>query len=226
MEIGKPSRQNVPGILSSLVVGLLALSAQRVIGQAKALPPQAPDVATQLPAFEVASIKPSKPDEGRILVSFTPDGASYTGVPLQLLLRETFGVEDDRILGTPPWVKTDRFDIEAKVDSADVPKLDNVSFEQRRQMLLPLLEDRFHLKYHHESKQLSTYALVIAKSGLKLKEAKRGDTYSDGLKAPDGHPNGPGAMWVGRGTMTGQGVTVATLIKMLSISRNGPKHRR
>ena len=36
-------------------------------------------------------------------------------------------------------------------------------------MLLPLLEDRFNLKYHHETRELPMYALVVAKGGLKMK---------------------------------------------------------
>jgi uncharacterized protein (TIGR03435 family) len=35
-------------------------------------------------------------------------------------------------------------------------------------MLLPLLAERFNLKYHHETRELLMYALVIAKDGPKL----------------------------------------------------------
>ena len=59
-----------------------------------------------------------------------------------------------RILGAPSWVKTQRFDIEAKVAEADVPKLDKLMVDQRGLMLRPLLEDRFNLKFHQETKDL------------------------------------------------------------------------
>lgn len=54
---------------------------------------------------------------------------------MKMLLRESFGVEDDRILGEPSWVKN-RYDIEAKVDPDDVPRLKNFKMEQRRGMML------------------------------------------------------------------------------------------
>ena len=117
---------------------------------------------------------------------FTPDGFSATNVPLQFFLREAYGVEDDQISGAPNWVRSDGYDIEAKVDGSDVAKLSKISFDQRRLMFQPLLEDRFKLKVHWEQKELPVYALVTAKSGAKLHEAKPGDTYSQGIKGPDG----------------------------------------
>jgi len=38
-------------------------------------------------------------------------------------------------------------------------------------MLQALLEERFNLKAHHETKQLSVYALTMVKKGSKLKDA-------------------------------------------------------
>jgi bla regulator protein blaR1 len=122
---------------------------------------------SDLPKFEVATIKPAAPSDNSMLM-FTADGISIHGIPMKMLLRESFGVEDDRILGEPNWVKN-RFDIEAKVDAEDAPKLKKMKFDQRRAMVLPLLEDRFNLKYHHETRELPMYALVVAKGGLKMK---------------------------------------------------------
>jgi uncharacterized protein (TIGR03435 family) len=176
---------------------------------------QADDGAAKLPAFEVSTVKPMNSADGRMRIMLTPDGVSYTGVPLQELLRDAFGVEDDRILGAPSWVKTDRLEIEAKVSASDVPKLKDLKYDQRRQMLAPLLADRFNLKFHHESKELSTYALIISKGGLKLKEAKPGDKYLNGLKGPNG-PGGPHMLMIGPGQLTGQGIDIAHLLNALS----------
>ena len=123
-----------------------------------------------LPKFEVATIKPTKSDDGNTMMMFTADGISIHGVPMKMLLRESFGIEDDRIQGEPGWVKN-RFDIEAKVDADDAPQLKAMKIDQRRAMLLPMLEERFNLKYHHETRELPIYALVIAKGGLKMKAA-------------------------------------------------------
>jgi uncharacterized protein (TIGR03435 family) len=57
-----------------------------------------------------------------------------------------------------------RFDI-----SANVPP--GATKEQANEMLLNLLRERFHLAYHSEKKDFDAYALVVAKSGPKLKGA-------------------------------------------------------
>lgn len=64
-----------------------------------------------------------------------------------------------------------RFDIEAKVDDSDVAKLGTLTIEQRRETMVPLLIDRFGLKFHYEQRELPTYNLVIAKGGSKLKQS-------------------------------------------------------
>jgi uncharacterized protein (TIGR03435 family) len=122
------------------------------------------------------------------------DGISFRGVPMNMLIRESFGVEDDRILGEPAWVKN-RYDVEAKVDAEDAPKLMNLKIDQRRAMLLPLLQDRFNLKYHHETRELPIYALVVAKGGVKMKPG-----------APD-NPK-PAVMMNGRGNIKSTGTTI------------------
>ena len=106
------------------------------------------------------------------MLRFTPDGTSIQGVPARMLLRFAFGVEFDRMIGVPAWTTSNRFDIEAKVAPEDAPKLEKLTADQRRSMLLPLLAERFNLKYHHETRELPMYALVVAKGGPKLAESK------------------------------------------------------
>ena len=165
---------------------------------------QTPAAAVALPAFDVVSIKTHK-DEGvgmmRMGISATPDGVLANGVPLQLLVRQAFGVSDDRILNEPDWVKSARFDLEAKVAPEDAPSLKALSMQERFAMFLPVLEDRFGLKFHHEKKDLVVYTLVVAKGGPKLKEAKPADggkgdhspRASAGMGAPPPPPMPPGA---------------------------------
>ncbi|HUB51984.1 MAG TPA: TIGR03435 family protein [Terracidiphilus sp.] len=129
--------------------------------------PQAPP-----PAFEVATIKTSKPDPEQSMMMFTADGVSITGIPLAMIIREAFNVEDDHIIGEPSWAKSSRFDIEAKVAPDDAPKLKGLSTPQRKIMLIGLLTDRFGLKYHHETRDLPVYELVIAKGGVRMSPAK------------------------------------------------------
>jgi len=156
--------------------------------------PTAVSAASDLPKFEVATIKLSKIDDDRLTwMRLNADGISIRGVPMKILIRESFGVEDDRILGEPNWVKS-RYDIEAKVDAEDAPKLKNLKIDQRLAMLLPLLQDRFNLKYHHETRELPVYALVVAKGGVRMQPG-----------APD--PPKPAVFMNGRGHIKSTGTT-------------------
>lgn len=150
------------------------------------------DVATQnLPKYEVATVKPSTEQDGRIRMMMTPDGAEFNGVQVQMLLQQAFGVERDRIDGAPDWVRSKRFDIAAKVAPEDAPTLDKLKIEQRRAMLLPLLEERFGLKYHHETRELPMYSLIIAKGGPKLKVSTTPPPPPPGAPAAPGGPAAP-----------------------------------
>ncbi len=173
--------------------------------------------AAKVPEFAVASIKLDKSGTNMVRTMFGPDGFSVTNAPLKLLIREAFDVNDDQIEGEPAWAGSSRFDIDAKVDPADVPALKNLTFDQRKQMVRALLEDRFALKTHEETKDLPVYVLVIAKGGSKLHEAKPGDTYPNGLKGPDGKPGAAGMMMFNAdGQLTGQGVELSALTRILS----------
>lgn len=124
--------------------------------------------APQLPAFDVASIRPYSKSDMMIGVRTTDDGVTISGMPMHMIVREAFSVTNDRLLGEPGWVGTSRYDLEAKVAPEDAPKLKQLSQEQRWAMLVPVLEDRCALKFHHETRELTVYTLVVAKGGPKL----------------------------------------------------------
>jgi len=156
------------------------------------------------------------------MMMFTSDGVSIHGVPMKMLIRESFGIEDDRILGEPAWLKN-RYDIEAKVDAEDAPKLKDMKIDERRQMLLPLLEDRFNLKYHRETRDLPMYALVVAKGGLKMKASAPDPPKADGPPKPeDSDPKDRprmgrhSLMMNGRGHLESTGTTTEVLAHVLA----------
>jgi uncharacterized protein (TIGR03435 family) len=129
------------------------------------------DAPSQLPAFAVATVKPAQHGNGMSLLQFLPDGIRIENFSLRQVLRAAFGMQDDRVLGVPDWAEAERFDVEARVDDSDVVKLGALTFAQRQEMLVPLLVDRFGLKFHHEPRDLPVYDLVVAKGGSKLKES-------------------------------------------------------
>jgi uncharacterized protein (TIGR03435 family) len=169
-----------------------------------------------LPAYDVASIKPGKGGMGSTLL-FRLDGLTANRMTLKSLIKEAYGIEDDQISGAPSWLSTQTYDIEAKVDGADAAALERLSEEQRKLMFQSFLGERFQLKVHRETKELSILALVIAKNGPKLREAKAGDAYPDGIKGPDGKPAGHAGMLMwGNGRLTGQGISIAAMVPPLA----------
>ena len=172
--------------------------------------------AVKVPEFAVASIKPDNSGSMAVRIMFGPDGFTATNIPLNFLIREAYGVNDDQITGEPGWTSSTHFDIDAKVDGADVPALKNLTFDQRRQMIQQLLKDRFGLQTHQETKDEPVYALVVAKGGSRLHPAKPGDTYPNGLKGPDGRPGAGMMMFNANGQLTAQGVPVSNLARILS----------
>jgi uncharacterized protein (TIGR03435 family) len=135
--------------------------------------PQAP--ATGAPSFDVASIKPNRLDDRIVSIGVGP-GARFTarGYTLALLIQRAWGVMDWNIIGGPSWIRTDRFDIVA-VSSLAEP----LSEARLQPMLQGLLADRFSLKLHKETKAMDGYALVVARSGPRMKAA------ADGAGDPD-----------------------------------------
>jgi uncharacterized protein (TIGR03435 family) len=123
----------------------------------------------QAPAFDVASIKPSDPNELGGYARFPPGGRfEVHNAQLIFVIQQVYGVRDFQIVNAPKWIvdwNTARFDIEAKAEGA--PGEDQV-----REMAKALLADRFQLKVHSETMDLPVYALIPAKGGVKLVVAK------------------------------------------------------
>jgi uncharacterized protein (TIGR03435 family) len=179
-----------------------------------------------LPKFDVATIKPATGQDDRMMFMFVPGGIRLEGVPTQMLLQQAFDVEEDHIIGAPAWVKTKRYDVQAKVSPEDAPRLDKLKIDERRAMMLPLLVERFNLKYHHETRELPGYELVVAKGGPKMKvsdvqppppkPADPSGTPGPDRPGRDTPPRGPMLRMMGRGNIESQGTNTTMLARVLS----------
>jgi uncharacterized protein (TIGR03435 family) len=132
---------------------------------------QTANASVDLPKFAVVAIHPIPFGPHRVSLRFTSDGLSAEGAPLFMVMWQAFGVPNDRIFGAPAWTRSTSYNIEAKVDPADLPRFEKLTVKERWAMVLALCQNRFGLKFHHEKRDLNGYALVIAKGGLKLKES-------------------------------------------------------
>jgi uncharacterized protein (TIGR03435 family) len=151
----------------TLLLLVAAVLTQAAIAQQAGVPAVA--AASKVPAFEVATIKPTARTDGSWRLQPTPDGYTGMDISLRTLVGEAYGIYDiARITGGPSWVDRDKFDLEAKFDPAEIPGASHLTFRQRADMLRPLLAERFGLKVHWETKEFPVYDLVIAKGGSKL----------------------------------------------------------
>jgi uncharacterized protein (TIGR03435 family) len=143
--------------------------------------------------FEVASIKPSPPQMPNMAsIGLHVDGAQLrcNYLPLREYIRMAYRLKDNQISG-PDWIDTTRFDIAAKIP-------EGIARDKVLDMLQHLLEDRFSLKTHHETKDLPVYALVQAKGGFKLQALPA--EPEDGPRAVDvSASGGPGGVTVSFG---------------------------
>lgn len=116
-----------------------------------------------LPKYELASIKPTPPAVRGGGGRPEPGGQRYRGtnLTLRLYITSAFQIRADQVQGGPGWVDSDRFDIEAQAEKPS-------SLGEHHLMMRSLLEERFHLKYHFEPKEMPLYALVVDSGGSKL----------------------------------------------------------
>lgn len=178
-----------------------------VLPQAK---PQSPNVPANPPAFSVATIRINDSGRNGIQTQIAPDGVSIANIPLQNLLSETFGVEPNQVLGLPDALKYERYDIQAKVAEEDTAAMKTLTMKQKLAMLQSLLEERFSLKFHHETRELPIYMLRVAKGGMKMQEWKRPDAAVQDASFP--HK----LLRKGRTELDSQGTTMSDLAKQLS----------
>ena len=134
--------------------------------------------AASPPAFEVASVKLSTPQERMIALSTYPGGRiTATNYTLEMLMEEAYSVQNFQISGGPRWIGDERYSIEAKPPASSKSSESNPPYpkwplnEEQRLMLRALLADRFHLQLHRETKDIPGYDLVVAKNGPKMKES-------------------------------------------------------
>jgi uncharacterized protein (TIGR03435 family) len=129
------------------------------------------------PSYDVVSIRPHK-DNGNGSRWWHPTVNGYEAVNTEpfLLILEAYDIKFyNQLLGLPRWATNEQFDIEARIDEDSLPAYRKLSERERKQqaapMLRSMLEDRFQLKVHHETRVLPVYELVVAKAGFKLKQA-------------------------------------------------------
>jgi uncharacterized protein (TIGR03435 family) len=152
---------------------------------AKLMPPLPP------PQFEVAVIKLSNPDE-RISFTTRGDHADWRSITMKDHIRFAWDInynDEESLAGLPKSLGESRFDILAGLPTHDsagaAPKPPQLLQAELQQMLRNLLEDRFKMKYHWETRPMTAYHLVAAGPKLLPADPKARTRCEDG-PGPDG----------------------------------------
>jgi uncharacterized protein (TIGR03435 family) len=142
-------------------------------GSAWAIPePEAPRkmmAADVMPQFEVATIKPSGPDGQFAIRLYTGGLVVATSATAGDLIRFAYDVHPRQIIGGRGWIDSERYDVTGKPDTVGTPSL-----PQAKAMMRKLLADRFALDFHREQREMSVYAITIAKGAPKLGASNSG----------------------------------------------------
>jgi uncharacterized protein (TIGR03435 family) len=156
---------------------------------------------TAPPAFEVASIKPSKPGTpGAGGLDDGPRGNRFTtrSVAVRRLMMRAYEIADWQITGGPKWLDSDRYDIDAK--PAHPARREEINL-----MLRTLLADRFKLMMHRETEERRLFELQRGSAGSKL-------TLND--REPDGQQD---VGFAGQGHVVFRNVGMPRLAVFLSV---------
>lgn len=168
---------------------------------------QSTDDGAGTAAFQSFSIRPSQ--GAGLMPTYTgrnmhttkmmlgPDGFFADHVTMATLIEEAYGVEASQLSGGPDWLNTDRFDVQGRVDNSAPDNL-APGPEKFRTAVQPMLRaglsESAKLAVHTETRQIPTYALVVADGGSKLQPAP-----------PDGAAAGPGVVGMRRMMMVQKG---------------------
>lgn len=170
---------------------LVLLSA---IGSTSGMDAQAPDTH---PTFEVAAVKREVDIVSGMTFAARPGGTlTVINNELTNVIDNAYGIRRYQVIGGPDWINSDRYNIQAKA-SGDVPR------DELMLMLRSLLEDRFKLKVHRETRALPIYVMTTAKGGLKVRPARDGSCVAfDPKKPPRPSPGQPRTPFCGNNRIT------------------------
>lgn len=156
-------------ITSSPIASSIVLISPVIVAAQTAKPASMPPMPPNAdPAFDVATIKPSDTSapHGTFFITRGRHVIAYN-ISVEDLIAYAYGLHAKQIVDGPSSILNAHFDIDGLPDIEGRPNL-----RQSRLMYQKLLQSRFKLTLHYENRELSVYAVVIAKSGPRLQETE------------------------------------------------------
>jgi uncharacterized protein (TIGR03435 family) len=140
------------------------------------------------PTFEVASVRVAPADANPQTGYWSRPGIgrfTASHVSLARLIQLAYGIDESQIANKPGWMATSLYDVDAKPEEGL-----SLTREELKPCLQALLQERFHLSAHMETRTSSGYALFVAQDGPHL------TTASEGHFAGERHPVSIGHMHI------------------------------
>ncbi len=153
--------------------------------------PMAADAST---VFEVATIKPSNPDQPGKLLTVKGRQVITINTTLNDLITFAYDLHARQITGGPEWMSAEKYDVTGQPEGQGQP-----SMRQLKALVQTLLADRFKLTFHRDTRELPVYAIVVGTGGPKL---TKNDSNPSGL---------PSLLFRGLGVLPAVNATMADL---------------
>ena len=172
----------------------------------------------QQKTFEVASVKPHPADQIAPSSMVAEPGGRLTvrNIPLRMVIRTAYQLQDDQIVDGPSWIASDRFDITAKADGA-------TSLADLALMIQALLAERFKLSFHRETRELPIFELQLARADGVLGPRMKSNACVLDVNAPPPAAGGPprcGTISNGFGRLTLIAAPIPVMAQYLSPALN------
>jgi uncharacterized protein (TIGR03435 family) len=162
-------------VIQRYSAGVLLLAGLVAVASARAQSPAAP-------AFEVASVKPNTSGDSSSRTSGRDSSFIATNTTVKMLILTAFNVKGFQLAGGPAWIESERFDVNGRPPEG---------VKYSRAMLRTLLEARFKLVTHTETREQPIYALVLARPDGRLGPQIKPTATLDCTPAPGANPAGP-----------------------------------
>jgi bla regulator protein blaR1 len=205
-------------LIAATILAIAAPIAAGVLHTAPGSAGQTQSTIAALPAYATVSITPSNSGGEQVMLMFGLGEFMSKNASLQQVVRAAYGVEDDRIIGAPSWLASDKYDVEAKEDTSEMSDPRKLGLDahvrQQTRMLQAMLADRLRLAVHRETREIPILALLIAKNGPKFQDSDPGAPHPEWHKGPRGISI-PG-IWMNGNAIVGQGVGTNPLLFHLS----------
>lgn len=211
--------QSVGESLRSLVVTIVFVLGPAAIffsGSSRSVGQSICSTDSSRPTYDVAAIRENRSEESTGEYRTSHGRFTAESITLQALVEYAYGIKDFQIVNAPDWFKRERFDMSAETQNATILRL---PYQQRQHelklMLQTLIEQRFRLTVHCESRRLPIYDLIVSKKRTKL-ISKDQITATSEQSESKYQPSDSGTIISASDRLIGHGVSLDTLSKELS----------